>query len=121
MGMTMRFFPALLIVAASLLGCPPIDPVVPPPTPPPDTDWCGTMCDHLKRLGCEEGKDVYDNDKPGPVDVPNQTCQAWCTELQDPSHVYFINPRCVTEVTSCDQIEAYRKKDPATCTTAVKE
>lgn len=119
--MKIRILAALAVVAL-LVGCPPPkDPVVPPPTPPPDTDWCGTMCDHLKMLGCEEGEPVYNNDKPGPVDVPNQSCEEWCTELQDPDHLYFINPRCVSEVTSCDQIEEFRKHDPETCTAATKE
>jgi hypothetical protein len=107
----------LLLVPFILLtiGCPP-DPVVPPPNPPVDTDWCGRMCEHLQDLGCEEGQPVYNNDKPGPEGVPNQSCEEWCVELQDPDHLYFINPRCVTMAPDCDSIEVYRKKDPAVCT-----
>jgi hypothetical protein len=109
----MRSF-SLLVLVIGLLGCPP-EPVIPPPNPPVDTDLCGAMCAHLKSLGCEEGQDVYNSDMPGPTGVPNQTCQTWCEELQDASHLFFVNPRCVATVTSCDQIEEYRKKEPALC------
>jgi hypothetical protein len=105
----------LLLIAPLLMGCPPPDLVVPPPNPPVDTDWCGRMCEHLKGLGCEEGSPVYNNDLPGPLDVPNQTCEDWCMEMQDPEHLYFINPKCLSEVPSCDKIETYRQKDPQTC------
>jgi len=105
----------LLLIPFLLLGCPPRDPVVPPPTPPPDSDLCGQMCAHLQGLGCEEGEAVYNNDLPGPPDVPNQSCEDWCQELQDPDHLYFINPRCVSLVPTCEDIEPYRKKDPAVC------
>lgn len=108
---------SLLLAPFFLAGCPK-DPIVPPPTPPPDSDQCGTMCAHLKSLGCEEGEAVYNNDLPGPPDVPNQSCEDWCTEMQDPEHLYFINPRCVATVPSCDVIEEYRKKDPETCGTS---
>ena len=104
----------LLLIPFLLLGCP-RDPIVPPPTPPPDSDLCGAMCAHLKQLGCEEGEPVYNNDKPGPPDVPNQSCEAWCVELQDPEHLYFINPRCVSLVPACEDIEDYRKREPDTC------
>ena len=107
----------LLVPFIVLVGCPNTDLVVPPPNPPVDTDWCGRMCKHLQGLGCEEGQPVYNNDKPGPPDVPNQSCEEWCTELQDPDHLYFINPRCVATVPSCEDIEPYRQKDPGECTT----
>jgi hypothetical protein len=74
------------------------------------------MCSHLQGLGCEEGQAVYNSDKPGPTDVPNQSCEDWCTELQDPNHLYFINPRCVALVPTCEDIEVYRKKSPTSCT-----
>lgn len=109
---------ALLLAPILFLGCP-IEPVVPPPNPPVDTDWCGRMCEHLKGLGCEEGEGVYNNDKEGPVGEPNQTCQEWCEEMQDPNHLYFINPRCVATVPDCDSIEEYRQKEPDTCNAVV--
>lgn len=112
----------LLLPALLILGCPPRDAVV-PPNPPVDTNLCGEMCAHLQQLGCEEGNDVYNNDLPGPPDVPNQTCEDWCVELQDPEHLYFINPRCVALVESCDEdvIESARQKDPETCQAPVGE
>lgn len=104
----------LMVPFLFIVGCPNTDIVVPPP-PPPDSDMCGHMCAHLKSLGCEEGESVYNNDLPGPPDVPNQSCEDWCIELQDPDHLYFINPRCVATVPTCDDIEDYRKLNPATC------
>ena len=97
-----------------VLGCPPaIDAVVPPPNPPVDTDLCGQMCTHLESLGCEEAKPVYNNDVEGPKDVPNQSCPEFCKELQDKG--VFVNPRCVSTVKTCDEIETARQKDPKTC------
>lgn len=96
-----------------LLGCPPSQPPVPPPNPPVDTDKCGEMCDHLKKLGCEEGGDLYNNDLPGPDGEPNQSCADNCKELQDKG--FFVNPRCVAQVTTCEEIEPARQKESSTC------
>ena len=98
------------LVPVFLFGCPQH---IPPPNPPPDTDWCGKMCSHLKELGCEEGESVYNNDLPGKKDVPNQSCEDFCVELQDKG--FFVNPRCVSYVESCDDIEDIRQKEPKTC------
>lgn len=107
----------LLLVPLLFVGCPELtpDPVTPAPNPPPDTDWCQTMCDHIgpEGLGCEEGEPVYNVDKPGPVDVPNQSCDEWCTEMQDKG--FFVNPKCVSDVQRCDQIEEFRQREPDTC------
>ena len=104
----------LTLPAFLLLGCPtPTDPITPSPIPPPDTDLCVSMCDHLAALGCEEGQPVYNSDLPGPVDVPNQSCADNCKELQDKG--FFVNPRCVLTVKSCDDIEPSRQKEHETC------
>lgn len=95
-----------------LIGCLQ-QPPVPPPTPPVDTNMCDEMCNHLQTLGCEESKPVYNNDLPGPVGVPNQSCDDNCRELQ--AKGYFVNPRCVATVLVCDAIEAYRQKQPEQC------
>ncbi len=102
-----------VLLSLVILGCPPVDPVIPPPTPPPNTDLCAAMCDHLAKLGCEEGQPVYNNDIAGPVDVPNQSCADNCTELQTKG--FFVNPKCVLLVEQCTQIEPFRQKDPSTC------
>lgn len=104
---------AFAVVAAVALACGPKKPVAPGPWPiqPSDSSECKAMCDHLKSLPCEEGEDVYNSDLPGPRDVPNQSCTAWCEEMQ--SRGVFLNPRCVKQVPSCDAIEEYRTK---TCT-----
>lgn len=73
------------------------------------------MCDHIgpQGLKCEEGEPVYNNDLPGPEGVPNQSCAENCKELQTKG--FFVNPRCVSTVTACDQIEASRQKEPDVC------
>jgi hypothetical protein len=88
------------------------------PTPKPDSDICVQMCDHIGPkekggLGCEEGDPVYDSDKPGPKDVPNETCEEFCKITQN--NGVSMNPRCVALVESCDQIEEARAKNPSTC------
>ena len=112
MGKSMKYL-FLLLPLMLVLGCPPRDAVVPPPNPPPDTNLCGNMCAHLKQLGCEEAESVYNNDLPGPPDVPNQSCEDFCTEMQDKG--VFVNPRCVALVESCENIETARQKEPETC------
>lgn len=105
---------AFLLVSLALAGCP-VGPtnVTPAPNPPPDTDLCVRMCQHLESLGCEEGKPVYNNDLPGPEGVPNQSCADNCEELQNKG--FFVNPRCVATVQTCDQIEDSRQKEPNVC------
>jgi hypothetical protein len=71
------------------------------------------MCAHIGPvdaggLGCPEGQPVYDSTLPGEAGVPNETCTAFCQRQQ--ANLVFINPRCVMQVTSCDQIEAARQK-----------
>ena len=73
------------------------------------------MCDHIGPTGlkCEEGTPVYNNDLPGPANVPNQSCADNCKELQTKG--VFVNPRCVSTVPSCDKIEDYRQKAVDAC------
>jgi hypothetical protein len=101
-----------LIFSLLLCTCHP-DQVNPPPKP--DSDLCAKMCEHIgpKGLGCEEGYPVYDSDKPGPKDVPNESCEEFCVITQN--NGIFLNPSCVSLVKSCDQIENARAKDPNTC------
>lgn len=111
-----------LVVALGFLGfigCP--GPTRAPDAPgihpikPPDTDLCGKMCQRIgpQGLKCEEGMPVYDSDQPGPVGVPNVTCEAFCRTSQDRGS--FFNPRCVALVRACSEIEAARKRLPSTC------
>ena len=108
----MKHTVAVALFTLTLVGCP-VDPPIAPPNPPPDTNLCAAMCDHLAKLGCEEGKPVYNNDLPGPKDVPNQSCADNCTELQKKR--FFVNTKCVLTVERCTQVEDFRQKDPATC------
>jgi hypothetical protein len=93
------------------------DPVV-RPIPKPDSDICSEMCQHIGPkekggLGCEEGDSVYDSDKPGPKDVPNESCEEFCRITQN--NGISMNPRCVRLIERCDQIELARIKNPKEC------
>lgn len=104
--------------ALTLLGCPGREAPGPNPVTTTDTDLCGKMCKHLGPkvdggLGCEEGMPVYDSDRPGPKDVPNMSCETFCRTAQDRGA--FLNPRCLTLVKSCEEIEIARKRKPETC------
>jgi hypothetical protein len=97
----------LLLALLAFLGCKPTV------TPPPDTDLCAAMCQHIGPadaggLGCAEGEPLYDSTKPGDAGVPNESCTEFCQHQQ--ANGVFVNPRCVMQVTSCDQIEAARAK-----------
>lgn len=108
----------ILVLATSVfvLGCPTTTPVSPQPRPVPDSDLCGDMCkrigpktaDNPNGLGCEEGEPVYDSNIPGEPGKPNLSCEAFCVQQQKIG--VFINPRCVMQVKSCNEIEAARKK-----------
>jgi hypothetical protein len=107
---------ALVLFAAITIGClHDREAPSPNPTPVPDTNLCGQMCQHLgpQGLKCQEGNPVYDSDKPGSKDVPNESCEEFCKLGQDRG--YFLNPRCLITVPSCDKIESFRKKAPETC------
>jgi len=67
---------------------------------------CGRMCSHFRGLECAEGEDFYDSDKPGPVDVPNTTCEEFCETQMDLG--VDLNTTCATKAPTCEEIEAYR-------------
>ena len=66
------------------------------------------MCDHLRSLHCAEGQPVYDSDRPGPVGVPNETCEEFCQ--QEEQNGINLNTLCLSQVPTCDQIEEWRLK-----------
>jgi hypothetical protein len=71
------------------------------------------MCQHIGPveaggLGCAEGAPVYDSDLPGPVDVPNKSCTDFCKDQQN--NGLYLNPRCLLQIKSCDEIETARQK-----------
>lgn len=112
-----RLIAAAVLVSGAILGCPthtmtPAVAPIPSPEPPKDTSLCGAACRHLADLSCEEGKPVYNSDLPGPRDVPNQSCESFCEEMQDKG--LFVNPRCLLTIKTCDEIEEVRSKDCST-------
>lgn len=101
---------ALLLPALLVLGC---NAVSPNPTPPPDTDLCPAMCQHIGPvggggLGCTQGNPIYSSSLPGDAGAPNMSCTQFCQHQQ--ANGVFVNPRCVMQVSECDQIEAARAK-----------
>lgn len=96
----------LSLVALLIIGCPQDPPKSPNPYPAPDSDMCGSMCSYLIQLGCDEGKPLYDSDLPGPVGIPNESCEVWCKKQQ--TNGIFLNPRCVMKAQSCGEVEALR-------------
>lgn len=109
--------PTILAVLALVLAACPMSADPSRPTPPPNeptgTEACEAMCTNLAGLGCEEGGPVYNSDLPGKEDVPNQTCEEFCIEIQ--TRGVFLNPRCLATVKDCSEIEDARLRDPATC------
>jgi len=104
--------------ALSLVGCPLTNgppSVTPTPTPTPKSELKGieAMCAHLNKLGCEEGGAVYNDNLPGPKDVPNQSCSDFYKEVE--SEGIPVNATCVSKVPSCDLIETYRLKRENAC------
>jgi len=75
-----------------LIGCTPI----PEPTPrePTDTPNCAKACEHLNKLGCEEGKPLGDG----------TTCTKFCENTQKSGHA--LNPTCVMTITKCEELDA---------------
>lgn len=118
---------ATILVAFFLVGCPPAQgpeprPLPrPTPAPPPDPndpepwnrDPIAEMCHHLQKMGCEEGEPVYNDDLPGPVDVPNQNCIEFHEGLENSG--VNVNPYCVLRSPNCESIEDYRAKEPREC------
>lgn len=86
---------------------------VPSSVMPSHTELCDPMCQHLAQLKCSEAEAVYNNDLPGPVDVPNETCTIFCQKMQNKG--VQMAPKCVLQITSCEGIESARQLDPETC------
>jgi hypothetical protein len=87
-------------------------PSIPTPGPQPDSSFCAAMCAHIgpEGLNCPEGQPVYDSSRPSDAGrgVPNESCTQFCVQQQ--TNGVWINPRCVSQVTTCGGIEAARLK-----------
>lgn len=91
----------ILMMAGSLLlwgpSCSapgPTNPVEPRPTPiVTDSDYCDKAEANLVRLNCPEGNPT----KKG------KSFSDLCFELQQKG--VFLNPKCLSTVTSCDQVD----------------
>jgi hypothetical protein len=97
-----------LATVALTLGCAPVDPTFYPPRPKPvdagTAADCVAACGKLAELGCVEGQPTPGVDrKPGTADdVP---CEEVCTNVEE-SGVVTLDPRCVVQIVTCEEIEA---------------
>lgn len=66
----------------------------PPPIPiePTDTANCSTSCEHLQKLGCDEGKPLEDG----------TTCTKFCEDTH--KNGFGLNPTCVMGIKECSEI-----------------
>jgi len=77
------------------------------PSPPPivvqpnDTADCGAACDHLNKLGCEQGKSFKALDAQGKEITV--TCKMFCEQTQKQGHA--LSPSCVLTILTCAEIE----------------
>lgn len=83
------------------------DPVYQPPRPTPivtDTEMCKPAQLHLEELCAQESKvNAYCCRVVKPT-LKGKTYTQFCEEKQ--SQGVFLNPRCVSNVSTCDQIDA---------------
>jgi len=83
----------LLGLALLGLGCGSIPIVHPTPVDPGDRWMCGDACEHLRTLGCEEGKPLQDG----------TSCEDFCETTQDSGHA--LRPSCVVTITKCAELD----------------
>lgn len=96
-----------IFMGALLEGCPP-SPVPAHNTPvPTDTALCPTADQHLTQLcKADPVKNKYCCDVVAPTKKGKNFTQV-CIEKQNEG--LFLNPRCLAQVTSCDQIDVCTK------------
>ena len=87
---TIAIFLTSIALTGLLLACGPR----PIPHIPPDTAQCSAACENLRAIGCEEGEPLSDG----------TSCEKFCVDTQNSGH--WLNPTCVKDITSCDDIEA---------------
>jgi hypothetical protein len=83
----------LVLFLVLLAGCPPVTPQ-PSPREPTDTPNCAKACEHLAKLGCEEGKPLEDG----------TTCTTFCENTQQSGHA--LNPTCVMSIIECSELDS---------------
>ena len=112
----------LLSIAFFLSACPNSSRLV-SPNPPQivDSQLCGSACERLSTLGCDEGKPVGtgiacngDWECGHTEQCVNRwcfdTCEHFCSETQ--AWGVWLDPTCVSQINSCNEID--------TCPTPVK-
>lgn len=86
----------LLIVPLLLLGCPKPANCPEPEDPAKYEPTCKDACDNLAKLGCPEAEPT----KKG------QTCVEVCKDTEAAGANVTLNPGCVANMKSCDEIDS---------------
>ena len=93
---------ATLVFIALLVGLGSVScaPVVVPPGPDPDAEYCGAACGNLNWLGCDGWQG-----SPGPDErfhtADDITCETVCKSIPE-----MLNPRCVADAPTCKDAQA---------------
>lgn len=109
----------LLVGCAANPGVTPVPPVI------VDQSDCQAACDNLNHLNCDDGKDIdmklecANNSEcsPGQNCSPvTKTCVAPCLTfcIDTENKGVWLDPKCVAQITSCDQIENCPLSTPKT-------
>ena len=121
--MIKNIFAAFMVITVMFAGCLCKSPPVANPPKLTDQNKCEDACKHIgpEGLNCEEGKPVVmtrsckegNSCKVGEACVAGMcevSCTKFCIDTQD--NGVWLNPICVSKVSSCDQIDAcfVRKK-----------
>jgi len=108
-----------LLASVAFNCCPNIVAPIPTPVVPSDYGYCHSGCEAAKKIvgrdgkmGCEESRDLVIHTKlDGGVDagfsIKTVTCEQWCNEEEQKG--VNLQPSCWTQITSCDQIDEFRK------------
>lgn len=106
----------LLILAAALVAPTCDNSKTPKPhiTEKDDRDDCTKACDHIRNLGCDEGKDlIYPNNCSEDLDCEYGICKEWsCTETCEMICADLVKEgrqlglECWTKIEECSEIES---------------
>ena len=97
---------ALLLSLFILVGCKTGYEPVPQPPVITDTDQCPAACDNLRTLNCEDGCGPGHESACTYPDGGTYSCEDYCRNAQSNGVIHvWLNPTCVKEINSCDQIE----------------
>ena len=107
---------ALILISIIFVGCPQTPGVTPQPPVVTDQMLCPVACEHIgpRDLNCEDGKPIDMKVVcESTVDCKKGTCvsgkcfvscEQFCVDTENAG--VWLDPGCVSNITSCDQIES---------------